>query len=81
MKYTLWNAEGENLDTDVPIPAASSVVINYYNQNADLEGYDAEFANKLQLHDASGKGVEGEDILCFLEGSNTYEYFRRWQRC
>lgn len=76
VKYTLWNAEGENLDTDVPIPAASSVVINYYNQNADLEGYDAEFANKLQLHDASGKGVEGEDILCFLEGRNTYEYFK-----
>lgn len=74
--YTLWTTTGENLDTDVQIPASDTVTINYYNQNADLEGYDAEFANKLQLHAADGKGVDGDNILCFLEGRNTYEYFK-----
>ena len=74
--YTLWTTTGENLDTDVQIPASDTVTVNYYNQNADLEGYDAEFANKLQLHAADGKGVDGDNILCFLEGRNTYEYFK-----
>jgi hypothetical protein len=74
--YTLWDSVGQNLDTDVQIPASDAVTITYYNQNADLEGYDAEFANKLQLHAADGKGVDGDNILCFLEGRNTYEYFK-----
>ena len=73
--YTLWD-DDESLDTDIQTPPATGTTIDYFNQNADCEGYDYEFANKLQLHDASNKPVDGEDILVFLEGQESYEYFK-----
>lgn len=77
VSYTLWDADGKSLDTPVPTPAASSVTVNYYNEEfTGSEGYDANFARKLQLHAADGKAVAGEDVLVYLEGWQTYEYFK-----
>ena len=70
--YTLWN-DGKSYDTEIQTPPATGTTITYYNNDP---GYDYEFANKLQLHDASGKAVDGEDILVFFEGVNDYEYFK-----
>ena len=74
--YTLWTADGKNLDTPVPIPGANEVTLTYYNTNPECQGYDIEFANKLQNHGADGKPVDGHDVLVFFEGRNTYEYMK-----
>lgn len=73
---TLWTAQDESTEIPVPVPAANAVSITYYNQNgSEWEGYDADFARKLQLHTADGKQVDGDDVLVFLDGFQQYEYF------
>ena len=71
--YTMWAADGTAKNFDVPtIPNGATIeYINDYNH----EGYDNEFAWKLDLHDADGKGVDGEDILCFFSGRDSYPRF------
>lgn len=74
--YTLWTAGGKSADFEIQAPAPVDVNVFPYNSDPDLEGYDQEFANKIQLHTADGKAVDGADILLFLEGENTYDYFK-----
>jgi hypothetical protein len=73
--YTLWSTDGETLDTDISCPPTTASV-TYYNDNPDLKGYDVDLARKLELRSADGKPVDGADILVFLEGWNTYDYFK-----
>lgn len=76
LTWTVWDTYGKNLDTAIAIPGSNEVTLTYYNTDPDCQGYDQEFANKLQLHTADGKAVDGADILVFFEGRNTYEYFK-----
>lgn len=71
--YTLWNTAGETLDTSVPVPPYSAV-IEYLNEY-DHPGYDVELARKMEFRSRDGKPVDATNVLLFLEGYNTYEYF------
>ena len=75
--YSLWTTAGKSLDIPVQTPASGDVTITYYNNT--YNGYDVPQARKLQLHDASGKGVAGEDILVFYVATYPkikYPYFK-----
>lgn len=72
-KYTLWSATGETLDTDISCPPTSAV-ITYYNE--DFPGYDITTARKLEMRDANGKPLDGENVLVFWEGFDRYPYFK-----
>lgn len=71
--YTMWAADGTSKNFDVPtIPSNAQIeYVNDYGHN----GYDNEFAWKLDLHDADGNGVDGEDILVYYSGIDGYD---RW---
>ena len=71
--YTMWAPDGTAKPFDVPT-VPSSATIDYIN-NENHPGYDNEFAWKLDLHDADGKPVDGEDILVYYQGSDPYP---RW---
>lgn len=73
--YTLWNASGETLETDISCPP-SSAIVTYYNDNDNYMGYDANGAGKLELRSADNKPIDGSDILVFLEGWQQYDYFK-----
>lgn len=74
-QYTLRAADGSTKDvTYGGIPA--TVVPEYYNDFPGHEGYDIEGARKVQFHSADGKPVDGAGVLVFLEGWNSYSYFK-----
>lgn len=70
--YTLWASDGSSAAFDVPQPAG--VVTTPLN--AAFPGYDVPGGVKLQLHDASGKPLDGGNVLCMMTGSVTYPYFK-----
>lgn len=70
---TRWNSDGETLDTQISCPP-STATITYYN--TDYPGYDAQGMVKVQFADASGKMVDGKDVLLFLNGFHTYDKFK-----
>lgn len=72
--YTMWAPDGTNKQFDIPCPS-SSATIDYINDWGH-DGYDYEFAWKLDLHDADGKAVDGEDILVYYSGYDRYDHFR-----
>ena len=72
--YTMWATDGTAKNFDLPT-LPSDATIEYINEYGH-EGYDNEFAWKLNLHDAEGKGIDGEDILCFYTGMDSYPRFR-----
>lgn len=74
-KFTLWSADGETLDTDISCPLASSSV-TYYNTDPNYPGYDINTARKLELRTADNTPVGGAEVLVFLEGWNSYPYFK-----
>ena len=71
--YTLWSADGETLDTDISCPPVTASVTYY---NSTYQGYDINTARKLELRTADNKPVDGSDILVFLEGFDSYDYFK-----
>lgn len=73
--YTLWSADGDNLDTDIPCPPDSASV-TYYNENPNYKGYDVNSARKLELRTADNKPLDGSDILVYHEGWDSYPYFK-----
>ena len=71
---TYWDSEGNTEDFSISsIPPGAA--ISYLNEYGH-EGYDVEFARKLQLHDAEGKPLDGSGILVFHEGNDSYPYFK-----
>ena len=72
-KYTLYTSASQSKEFEISVPTSSATVneLNEYGHS----GYDVEFARKLDLADASGKGVSGENILVFFEGTSNYPYF------
>lgn len=68
-----WGADGKTLENPVSIPRTASV--GYYNEYGH-ENYDVEFSPKLELRDADGRGVDGEDILVEHGARDTYSYFK-----
>lgn len=72
LTYTLWNAGGKAQEYGVPTLNPATVV-NYYN--ALVDGYDVDGVSRLQLCDASGKGVDGEDVLVWYCGRVGMPYF------
>ena len=71
--YTLWNTTGDTLDTSIPVPPYSAV-IDYLNEYHN--GYDVEFARKVEFRDAEKKPISGENVLLFWEGNDWYKYFK-----
>lgn len=71
--YTLWNAAGENLDTNIPMPT-NAATISYLNEDGH-DGYDVELARKMEFRSNDNKPVDGSDVLLFWEGMNNYPYF------
>lgn len=69
--YTLWAPNGTSSDFPVSQPPATAQVAYY---NPGLKGYD--IADKLQLHDADGKGTAGDNVLVWFTGSATYDRFK-----
>lgn len=72
--YTMWATDGTNKEFDIPTPP-NTASIDYVNDRGHF-GYDNEFAWKLDLHDADGKPIDGEDILVIYSGIDTYFHFR-----
>ena len=71
---TYWDSEGNTEDFSISsIPPGAA--ISYLNEYGH-EGYDVEFARKLQLHDAENKPLDGAGILVFHEGNDSYPYFK-----
>ena len=66
--YALWASDGSSKNFEILTPPSSATI----SPESDLWGYDNEFAWKLDLHDAEGKGVDGEDILVYYTGVDTY---------
>ena len=73
--YTLWSIDGETLETDISCPPESSDV-EYWNEISDYRGYDVNEARKLEFRDEDNKPIDGKDVLVFLEGWNSYSYFK-----
>lgn len=72
-KYTLWDASGETVDLDIPsIPASVVAAADPVNQYGH-EGYDSEWAWKVQLHAADGKPLDGSGVLLFYNGTDGYD--------
>lgn len=73
--YTLWSTvDGKNMEFDIQRPPSSASIV-YLNEYGH-EGYDNEFAWKLQLHDKEDKPVDGEDILVYYSGMDMYDDFK-----
>lgn len=71
---TYWDDDGNTEDFSISsIPPDAD--ITYLNEYGN-EGYDVEFARKLQLHDADGKPLDGAEVLVLSEGNNRYPYFK-----
>lgn len=70
--YTLWDAYGNTTETEISCPPDTASV-TYFN---DIDGYDIAGAEKLELREADGKPVDGEDILLFLKGMTIYTDFQ-----
>lgn len=70
--YTLWASDDSSAAFDVPQPAGAVTT----PLNAAFPGYDVPGGVKLQLHDASGKPLDGGNVLCMMTGSVTYPYFK-----
>ena len=68
--YTLWAADGSTKDFSVSRPSSSASVA-YFNN--DHPGYDMEGGDKLELRDADGKAVAGENILVWYRGQKSYQ--------
>ena len=72
--YTLWSDDGSTLDTPISCPPTNASVV-YYNEHGH-NGYDQEFARKVEFRDAEQKPISGENVLLFWEGNDTYGYFK-----
>lgn len=71
--YTLWNTDGESLETPISIPP-SNATIGYYN--TDNPGYDIPDAVKLELCDKDKKSLDGSNVLVYYNGKKNYPYFK-----
>ena len=72
--YTLWgDNDGKEQNFDVPALDPSAITMDYYNTL--YNNYDADGVTRLELCDADGKQVDGEDILCYYTGVVNMPYF------
>lgn len=73
--YTLWG-EDDGAAKSFPVPGIpTNATLNMYNINRDY--YDVEeVVLRLDLSDAEGKPVDGEDILVYYNGGTTYTGFK-----
>ena len=68
--YTLWDTDGNNLDTDFYTPADAASFTPY---NATFPGYDV--ASRAEFRDAKDNPVDGADVLLFHGGADTLLHF------
>lgn len=74
-KFTLWNGKGETLQKDI-ITATDAAAVEYLNPV--YQGYDLSFMPKPEFRDKDGKGLDGTDVLLFLDGKSTSAYYNRY---
>lgn len=75
--YTLWStADGAEKNFDVPAYSASDSDVTLESYNTALAGYDADRVTRLELCDAGGKPIDGEDILCRYHGQVRMPYLK-----
>ena len=70
-KYTLWDGNGTPKEFDLDPRTPST--ISYYNST--YNGYDVAKNPRLQLRDADGKALAGEDILVRFGGTASMARF------
>lgn len=70
---TRWNDNNETQDTPISCPP-STASVTYYNDT--YNGYDLQTGFKCQFADASGKQLDGKDVLLFL---NRFDYYERFK--
>lgn len=71
--YTMYDAEGNSKDFDVPRPSLGATV-EYLN--GTYKGYDINSGAKLQLHDVDGKPCDGSGVLVYLSRFVHYDNFK-----
>ena len=71
---TLWNNAMEEWKTDINVPSENANV-RYLNEYGH-EGYDVEFARKMEFRNKDNKPISGENVLVYLEGFSWYPYFQ-----
>lgn len=71
--YTLWDAQGDATEEDIPVPSDSATIVYLNGYNND--GYDIETARKMEFRTKDGKPIDGTGVLVFREGWNSYPYF------
>jgi len=67
--YTLWNADGETQEFQVPGPPTTAAVTY---DNPTFPGYDT--TDRPEFSDAEGKAVDGANVLLFFDGYTTVPY-------
>ena len=61
--YTMWDTDGEDLDSPVHTPGVNAVSTPI---NSDFPGYD--LTDRAEFRDAEDKAVDGADVLLLLLG-------------
>lgn len=70
---TRWNDDNETQDTPISCPS-SIATVTYYNNT--YNGYDLQTGFKCQFADATGKQLDGKDVLLFF---NRFDYYERFK--
>ena len=78
MEYTLWASNGKGTAFPVPGLSSSAVIteMNEYNPGYDAASTARYVYHKMQFHDASGKPVNGEDVLGMVVGWMSYGEYK-----
>ena len=71
--YTAWDSNG-NAQTFDAQAIGGTATVNYYN--GTFNNYDLEDVTRLELCNADGKPIDGEDILCEFQGMQSMQNFR-----
>ena len=72
--YTLYDADGGEKNFDTPALVANIITMVSYSDT--YAGYDMDYAYRLELADADGKAVNGEDVLVWYNDVKTMKYFK-----
>lgn len=70
---TLWNHAMEEWKGDINVPSDNAIVtlLNEYGH----DGYDVEFARKMEFRNKDNKPISGENVLVYFDGYSHYPYF------
>ena len=75
-KYTLYNVEGDDINT---LELDTDLGVLYRNSINPNSWYDTDAFKKPQFHDKDNSSTDGKDVLLFYNGNDWYEdRFNYW---